>query len=78
LFLALQKRGCRHGPGHAEAKGRKKTWNALLKLVFEDRKNNEESTHAQRINDLYPNGMPDDDDGDQGNEDDFGPTMCLR
>jgi hypothetical protein len=70
LYLTLQKRGYRHAPGHTEAKTRKKMWLKLLKLVDEDRKANGDAAHDQRMNDIYPDGLPDaEEDGMESDED---------
>lgn len=77
LYLSLQKRGYRHGPGHAGAKSRKKLWSALLRLVHEDRQNNEANAHAVRMKDLYPSGIPTAEDDDEGSDGDFDSALCL-
>ena len=77
LYLTLQKRGYRHAPGHSEAKSRKKMWLKLLKLVDEDRKENGEAAHTQRMQDLYPNGIPEADDDGVESEEDFDAEKYL-
>ena len=77
LFLTLQKRGYRHGPGHLEAKSRTKMWNGLLRKVFEDRQNNEASAHDKRMTDLFPDGIPTADNGEDGSEEEFDPAIYM-
>lgn len=77
LYLTLQKRGYRHAPGHIEAKSRKKMWLKLLKLVDEDRKANADAAHDQRMNDIYPDGIPDAEEDAMESEEDFDADKYL-
>jgi len=58
IFSALEKRDYRHPPSVAEATNRKRKWVKFCKLVQNDRKNNEENAHSERMATLYPNGIP--------------------
>lgn len=77
LYLALQKRGYRHAAGHPEAKSRKKMWSKLLKLVDEDRNANGDAAHAQRMEDMYPDGVPEAEDDAVESDDDFDADKYL-
>ena len=77
LFLTLQKRGYRHGPGHLEAKSRKKMWNGLLRKVYEDRQNNEASAHDKRMKVLYPNGIPTADNDEDASDEEFDAALYM-
>ena len=77
LFLTLQKRGYRHGPGPLEAKSRKKMWNKLLRKVYEDRQNNEASAHDKRMKALYPNGIPTADNDEDDSDEEFDAALYM-
>ena len=77
LYLTLQKRGYRHGPGPIEAKSRKKMWNKLLRKVYEDRQNNEASAHDKRMKALYPNGIPTADNDEDDSDEEFDAALYM-
>ena len=68
IWLALSKRNFRHAPSMDEQISRRRKWRELARLVHKDRKNNADTAHESRLENM-PVMTTTEEDGDGAGDD---------